>query len=122
MTTNKSNGDGWPQRPAAWPDIMTDTELAQYLGIDDGRTPEQARRTLRHIRRTQGGPADIGRLAGRTRFRKATVDAWLEVRERSKGWNDHRTNSPKLASKTVEKQGAECVGVSEVSELSARRD
>lgn len=80
--------EGWPERPRHWPDVLTDLEVCQLLGLDAGRSPEQARRTLRHIRRTQGGPADLGRIGGAVRFRKATVDAWLVSREQLRSRRD----------------------------------
>ncbi|HKQ50464.1 MAG TPA: hypothetical protein VJZ71_20495 [Phycisphaerae bacterium] len=72
----------WPAPPAAWPELLTDVELAQYLRMDmAGHDPASAKRALRFIRRTQNLP-DVGRIAGRVLFRRAAVDEWLAGRER----------------------------------------
>lgn len=78
MTPEKSP---WPPRPEAWPDVMTEIEVCQYLRLD-GRheTPATAKRSLRFIRRTQKLPS-LGRLGSKMLFRKAAVDAWLAARE-----------------------------------------
>lgn len=81
MMTNANN---WPPRPTTWPDVMSEVEVCQYLRLDDCRTVDGARRSLRHIRRTQGLRA-AGRIGGRVVFRKATVDAWLAGREAGEG-------------------------------------
>jgi hypothetical protein len=79
--TDTNKGNGWPPRPAEWPEVMTDVELCQFLRLDETHEdPASAKRALRYIRRTTG-LLDAGRIAGRVLFRKATVDTWLAARE-----------------------------------------
>ena len=48
--TNKNQAN-WPDRPEAFPPIMTPTEAAQFLRLDrTSHTPESARRTLDYWR------------------------------------------------------------------------
>ena len=77
MTTT---GNAWPARPLVWPEVMNEVEVCLYLRLDDCRTINGARRSLRHIRRTQG-LRSAGRIGGRVVFRRETVDAWLSSRE-----------------------------------------
>ena len=73
---------GWPPRPEVWPEVLTDVEVCLYLRLDERHDdPASAKRSLRHIRRTQG-LTDVGRLGSKVLFRKATVDTWLADRER----------------------------------------
>ncbi len=81
-TTDSDANTGWPEKPGEWPEVMTDVEVCQYLRLDQQHgIPANAKRSLRHIRRTQG-LADVGRLGSRVLFRKVAVDAWLAGRER----------------------------------------
>jgi len=70
----------WPEKPATWPEIMTDVEVCQYIRLDHHDTIAKAKESLRYIRRTQGLP-DVGRLGNKVLFRKTAVDSWLASRE-----------------------------------------
>ncbi len=70
----------WPKRPEAWPPILTDVEAAQYLRLDTVHGIDSAKRSLRHIRKTQGLPC-AGRIGGRLLFRRDAIDLWLMTRE-----------------------------------------
>jgi DNA-binding transcriptional MerR regulator len=54
--------------------LMTTTDVSNELGIPVG--------TLRYYRSTGSGPMSF-RLAGRVRYRRADVVAWVEVQERN---------------------------------------
>jgi hypothetical protein len=47
-----NNNDGqWPERPEAFPDLMTPVEAAMFLRLDQtGHSPESACRTLNYWR------------------------------------------------------------------------
>jgi len=48
--TNIINSD-WPKRPKVFPDLMTPTEAAMFLRLDQvGHTPKSAKRTLNYWR------------------------------------------------------------------------
>jgi DNA-binding transcriptional MerR regulator len=55
-------------------ELMTTAEVAAELGIPVG--------TLRYYRSRGAGPASF-RLAGRVRYRRCEVDAWVADQERS---------------------------------------
>jgi hypothetical protein len=45
------NSNGWPRRPKQFSLLMTPTEAAQFLRLDQtGHTPESAKRTLNYWR------------------------------------------------------------------------
>ncbi len=75
---------GWPAWPAgdAWPPVLTEIQAAQYLHLDDGRSVESAKRTLRYVRRRSGLPSS-GRVARTVLYRRAAIDAWLAGREKT---------------------------------------
>jgi DNA-binding transcriptional MerR regulator len=54
--------------------LMTTTDVSRELGIPVG--------TLRYFRSTGQGPASF-RLAGRIRYRREDVMAWVEAQERN---------------------------------------
>jgi hypothetical protein len=54
--------------------LMTPTDVSRELGIPVG--------TLRYFRSTGQGPASF-RLAGRIRYRREDVMAWVEAQERN---------------------------------------
>lgn len=54
-------------------DLMTTTQVSKELGIPVG--------TLRYYRSRGTGPASF-RLAGRVRYRRSEVLAWVEAQER----------------------------------------
>lgn len=90
----------WPERPPAWPEVMTDVEVCQYLRLDTIHdSPASAKRTLRFIRRTDGLP-DLGRIANRVLFRRAAVDAWLVEREQ----RESRIPDPRVTNSDVVSQ------------------
>ena len=70
----------WPPRPETWPPILTDVEAAQYLRLDAVHGVHSAKRSLRHIRKTQGLPC-AGRIGGKLLFRRDAIDLWLTNRE-----------------------------------------
>lgn len=55
-------------------DLVTTADVSKELGIPVG--------TLRYYRSTGGGPASF-RLAGRVRYRRADVMAWVAEQERN---------------------------------------
>jgi len=60
-TPEHSDSHDWPQRPVAFPDLMTPVEAAMFLRLDQvGHTPKSASRTLNYWR-------DRGELKG-TKF------------------------------------------------------
>ena len=93
MSDERTDAKGWPERPETWPDVMTDLEMCLYLRLDrTGRSPANAKRSLRHIRQNKGLP-DTGRLGGQVLFVKAAVDTWLARRE----GGDEQTVDPSIA-------------------------
>ena len=62
---------------------MTDIEVCQYLRLDSIHdSPASAKRTLRFIRRKYG-LLDLGRMANRVLFRRATIEVFVAERERA---------------------------------------
>ncbi len=85
MRVANASNEQWPDPPDVWPEVLTDIEVCQYLRLDKRHdAPVNAKRSLRHIRRTTGLP-DVGRIGGRVLFRKSTVDRWLMDRENDQG-------------------------------------
>ena len=84
MNNDRTDANEWPERPASWPEIITETELAMILRLDEGRSIESAKRSVRFIRRTQGLP-DLGRVGRQVLFRRDAVFEWLAARERVRG-------------------------------------
>ncbi len=117
MATNH-NGN-WPERPAAWGDVLTDLQVCQFLGLDQGRTPASARRTLRFIRGRTGGPPDIGRLGGRCRFRREGVESWLRQLEGQNGGGDTRIRRPRRLAGASGPQGVTAGVVREGSDAAS---
>ena len=78
----KTDVQEWPPRPPVWPDVLSEVEVCQYLRLDDGRSVEVAKRSLRYIRRTQG-LRSAGRVGAGVLFRLATLEAWVADREAS---------------------------------------
>ena len=68
----------WPPRPAVWPEVMTPTEAAQYLRLDEtGRhTPKAAARTLNYWR--DRGELRATRYARSVWFLKCELDRFLQ--------------------------------------------
>src|SRR5262249_55045928 len=71
---NTATDIGWPERPARWPDLMTDIEVAQYLRLDD-RTVTAAKCMVKYYRQRWQLP-DRGRIGGRILFNREAVMAW----------------------------------------------
>lgn len=78
--TTDTTGNGWPEPPAAWPDVMSEVQVCMYLHLHEGRTVATAKRSLRYIRRNEGLP-DVGRIGGKVLFRRSAVERWLQERE-----------------------------------------
>ena len=75
----RRNGANWPNRPEMFPIIMTPTEAAQFLRLDQtGHSPKSAKRTLDYWR-------DHGELKGTKYARhvwylKDELEAFLKVK------------------------------------------
>ncbi len=69
----------WPQPPGTWPPVLTAAQVCLYLGLADGRSVDAARQALRRLH--AHGLRSCGRIGSVVRYRKATIDAWLESRE-----------------------------------------
>jgi len=74
-----TNGN-WPPRPAAYGDLLTPVEAAQYLRLDEtgSHTPESAARTLNYWR--DNGQLRATKFARRVWYRRAELDRFLEVK------------------------------------------
>ena len=73
MTDTK---DGWPPRPAVFPEVLTTVEIAQLLRLDETcRTPEMGARMIRKMVKQDGLPK-LRRLGRGLRFAKTAVMAW----------------------------------------------
>lgn len=79
-----SEGEGlearetWPQRPQAFPDLMTPVEAAQYLRLDETgkHTPQAAVRTLDYFR--DRGCLRATKYAHKVWYRRAELERFLE--------------------------------------------
>lgn len=72
--------DAWPPRPAAFTGLLTPTEAAQYLRLDEtgAHTPKSALRTLDYWR--SRGELKATKYARRVWYRKIELDRFLEVK------------------------------------------
>jgi hypothetical protein len=70
----------WPPRPAAFPELMTPLEAAQYLRLDQtgSHTPLSAVRTLNFWRNK--GQLRATKYARHVWFRRTELDRFLEVK------------------------------------------
>ena len=70
----------WPDRPAAFSELLNPIEAAQYLRLDEtgGHTPKSALRTLTYWR--DKGQLKATKFARRVWFRKNELDRFLAVK------------------------------------------
>jgi hypothetical protein len=70
----------WPPRPAAFSELLTPVEAAQYLRLDEtgNHTPQSATRTLNYWR--DKGQLKATRFARRVWYRKSELDRFLAVK------------------------------------------
>ena len=68
----------WPARPDVFPELLTPTEAAQYLRLDETglHTPDSAIRTLDYWRAK--GPLRATKYARRVWYRRSELDRFLE--------------------------------------------
>ena len=73
----------WPDRPAAFSDLLTPVEAAQYLRLDEtgSHTPTSAIRTLNYWR--DRGELKATKFARHVWYRKRELDRFLEVKTES---------------------------------------
>jgi len=73
----KGNTNAWPQRPVAFPDLMTPVEAAMFLRLDEtGHHPKSACRTLAYWR--DRGDLKATKYARRVWFLKKELERFLE--------------------------------------------
>lgn len=67
----------WPRRPATYGELLTPTEAAQYLRLDETgvHTPDSAARTLDYWR--DRSELRATKFARRVWYRRAELDAFL---------------------------------------------
>lgn len=69
----------WPKKPEIFPDLMTPTEAAMFLRLDQtGHTPESAKRTLNYWR--DRGELKATKYARRVWFLKEELELFLKVK------------------------------------------
>ena len=70
----------WPPRPGVFGELLTPTEAAQYLRLDEtgDHTPQSAARTLNYWR--QQGQLKATKFARHVWYRKAELDRFLAVK------------------------------------------
>jgi hypothetical protein len=73
----------WPSRPGVFPDLLTPTEAAQYLRLDElgSHTPETAIRTLNYWRDRKQLLAT--KYARHVWYRRSELDRFLAVKTES---------------------------------------
>lgn len=73
----------WPTRPDVFPELLTPTEAAQYLRLDETstHTPVSAIRTLNYWR--DKGDLKATKYARRVWYRKGELDRFLAVKTES---------------------------------------
>lgn len=73
----------WPERPAAFGELLMPIEAAQYLRLDqtNGHTPESAVRTLKYWR--DRGELRATKFARRVWYRRVELDRFLERKTES---------------------------------------
>lgn len=72
--------DTWPPRPAAFPELLTPVEAAQYLRLDElgTHTPETAIRTLNYWR--DRGSLKATKYARHVWYLKSELDRFLAAK------------------------------------------
>jgi len=74
--TNRDISHGWPERPGAFPDLMTPEEAAMFLRLDQiGHTPTSACRTLDYWR--DKGELRATKCARRIWYLRSELEAFL---------------------------------------------
>lgn len=69
--------NAWPKRPDAFPELMTPTEAAMFLRLDQtGHTPKSAKRTLDYWR--DKGELKATKYARRVWFLKEELEKFLK--------------------------------------------
>lgn len=78
MITHKDHPEAtWPARPVSFPDLMTPTEAAQFLRLDEsGREPASALRTLKYWR--DRGELRATKFGRRVWFLKQELEEFLK--------------------------------------------
>jgi hypothetical protein len=73
----------WPRRPRIFPDLLTPTEAAQYLRLDElgTHTPETAIRTLNYWRDRK--QLNATKYARHVWYRKSELDRFLSLKTES---------------------------------------
>jgi hypothetical protein len=73
----ENNGNEWPPRPQAFPDLMTPVEAAMFLRLDEtGHNPVSARRTMDYWR--DKGELRATKFARRVWYLKQELEAFLK--------------------------------------------
>lgn len=76
-TARSGTVDSWPARPRVFPLLMTPTEAAQYLRLDEtDHTPKSARRTLDYWR--SHGELRATKYARHVWFVRDKLDAFMQ--------------------------------------------
>lgn len=80
MNQAQSDTINWPPRPDVFGELLTPTEAAQYLRLDEtgNHTPQSAIRTLNYWR--YKGQLKATKFARRVWYRKAELDRFLAVK------------------------------------------
>ena len=74
--TTKDPGNGWPEKPNVFPNLMTPIEAAMFLRLDQaGHTPVSAYRTLNYWR--DRGELKATKYARRVWFLKDQLEVFL---------------------------------------------
>jgi hypothetical protein len=74
--TREDPGNGWPEKPSIFPDLMTPEEAAMFLRLDQtGHTPRSARRTMNYWR--DKGELRATKYARRVWYLKGELEAFL---------------------------------------------
>lgn len=79
---SENNSTKWPERPPVFPDLMTPTEAAMFLRLDEtGHSPKSACRTLNYWR--DKGELKATKYARRVWYLKAELQAFLQNKTES---------------------------------------
>ncbi|AQT68772.1 hypothetical protein STSP2_01944 [Anaerohalosphaera lusitana] len=82
QNNSNSNEKTWPARPKNFPDLMTPTEAAMFLRLDQtGHTPKSAKRTLNYWR--DNGFLNATKYARRVWFLKQELEKFLHKKTES---------------------------------------
>ena len=76
---NEQFESGWPDRPEEFPELMTTTEAAQFLRLDEvGHTPDSAKRTLNYWR--DKGELKATKYGRHVWYLKNELEAFLKIK------------------------------------------